>query len=40
MALATIETYRIAGDDKKDIKRADKHVYNMYCERYLNDANK
>lgn len=38
MALATIETYRIAGDNKKDIKRADKHVYNMYCERYLNDA--
>lgn len=38
MAVATVETYDIAGDDKEDIKRADKHIYDMYCERYLNDA--
>lgn len=38
MALVTIQTYEIAGEDKKDIKRANKHIYNMYCERFLNDA--
>lgn len=38
MANATIETYNIAGNDKEDIKLADKHIYNMYCERFLNDA--
>lgn len=38
MALATIETYQVAGNDKKDIKLADKYIYNMYCERFLNDA--
>ena len=38
MANATIQTYEIAGSDKKEIKRANKHIYNMYCERFLNDA--
>lgn len=38
MVAATIKTYEIAGNAKKEIKRADKHVYNMYCERFLNDA--
>lgn len=38
MAIATIQTYEIAGHNKKDIKKANNHVYNMYCERYLNDA--
>ena len=38
MAIKTIETYQIAADagDEKDY--ADKHIYNMYCERFLNDA--
>ena len=38
MAKATIQTYNIAGNDKTEIERADKHIYNMYCERFLNDA--
>lgn len=38
MANTTIETYNIAGNNKKDIRLANIHVYNMYCERFLNDA--
>ena len=41
MALKTIETYNIAKtsqNPKKNSKKADNHVYNMFCERYLNDA--
>lgn len=38
MAKVTINTYKIAGDNKKDIKLAHNHIYNMYCERFLNDA--
>lgn len=38
MALTVVKTYQIAGDNKKDIKKANKHIHNMYCERYLNDA--
>ena len=38
MANASIETYKIAGDNPKNIKLAEKHINNMYCERFLNDA--
>lgn len=38
MAVVTSKTYKIAGDNKKDHKLAEKHIYNMYCERFLNDA--
>lgn len=41
IALVTKETYEIAqnsSNPKKDRKIADHHVYDMYCERYLNDA--
>ena len=38
MVNASLETYKIAGDDKADIDLAEKHIYNMYCERFLNDA--
>lgn len=38
MSEVSNKTYLIAGDNKKDIKRANKHIYNMYCERFLNDA--
>lgn len=41
MALSAIETYKIADNSqnpKKDCKRVKNHVYNMFCERYLNDA--
>lgn len=38
MARATVDTYEIAGDNEEDIKLADEHIYNMYCERFLNDA--
>lgn len=36
MAHATIKTYEIAGDNDKEL--ANTHIYNMYCERFLNDA--
>lgn len=38
MVSTTEETYKIAGSNKKDIKLADKYIYNMYCERFLNDT--
>lgn len=38
MVKASIKTYEIAGDNQNDINLAEKHVYNMYCERFLNDA--
>lgn len=38
MALRTIETYRIVSEAGDPEENADKHIYNMYCERFLNDA--
>lgn len=38
IAKASMETYKIAKDNQIDKKIADNHVYNMYCERFLNDA--
>lgn len=38
MAKASMETYQIAKDNQIDRKLAEEHVYNMYCERFLNDA--
>lgn len=37
-AEATKTTYEIAGGDSVNKKRADNHIYNMYCERFVNDA--
>lgn len=40
MALKSIEIHNIANASKNanDIKLADDYIYNMYCERFLNDA--
>lgn len=38
MALKTQETYYIAGNNEEDKALASQHIYNMYCERFLNDA--
>lgn len=38
MAKAKAETIKIAGKDEEKVKRAEKHIYNMYCERFLNDS--
>lgn len=38
MVNASIETYKIAGDNPENVKLAKEHIHNMYCERFLNDA--
>ena len=40
MALTSIETYKCLPDknDEQLREMADEHIYNMYCERFLNDA--
>lgn len=40
MALKSIEIHNIAkaSENEDDIKLADDYIYNMYCERFLNDA--